>query len=236
MRAGDFSCVSDYLHYVVSDPTGQEFAQLIDAISTNLTSFFREINHFHFLSHTYLPNLIQKKRKAPSNRIRAWSAGCSSGEEPYSLAITILEALENSPSWDVKILATDISHKVLKTAIEGIYDKSRIDPVPPLQKTKYLIPSRHCGKTSYEIVHHLRDLICFRHLNLMDSWPFKGPFDFIFCRNVMIYFDKNTQQNLVGRFWECLETGGLLFTGHSESLTGITHKFRYLQPTIYAKP
>jgi len=236
LRQGKFRTFQEYMEHVLEDKTGVEFSILIDSLSTNLTSFFREPQHFDFLRSEFLPSLLERKEKKRDFRIRAWSAGCSSGEEPYSIAITLLEAVAGRPCWDVKILATDISTSVLETAKKGIYKKERIAPVPSIQKHKYLIESRVNNEKVYEVSDSLRKVIIFKYLNLMESWPIKGPIDFIFCRNVMIYFDKPTQSRLINRYWDLLCSGGVLFTGHSESLTGIDHKFKYVQPTIYMKP
>jgi chemotaxis protein methyltransferase CheR len=235
LRLGGFPNATEYVRQVLSAGEGEEFTELIDSLSTNLTSFFREMGHFDYLMQSFLPELLRRKQSARSSRIRAWSAGCSTGEEPYSLAITLLDATGNDPSWDTKLLATDISTKVLQTARTGVYDRSRAASVPPLLRGSYLTPCSVNGRSVNEVAPAVRRLVTFAYLNLMEPWPFSGPFDFIFCRNVMIYFDKPTQQKLVNRFWDCLDRGGLLFTGHSESLTGISHRFRYVQPTIYAR-
>ncbi len=236
MRQGGFEQVRDYLAAVEADTTGQSFTLLIDAISTNLTSFFRENRHFEYLSQTHLPALLARKSKLGHKRLRIWSAGCSSGEEPYTLGMVFSEALgAEAGEWNVKILASDISTRVLKIAESGVYDKARVESVPPALRAKYFAANRMEGKTVCQAGIALRRLITFRHLNLMENWPFTGPFEVIFCRNVMIYFDKPTQQKLVNRFHQVLQPGGLLFTGHSESLTGISHPFRYVQPTIYQK-
>ena len=220
-----------FLDHVKTDHSGEAVAGLIDAMSTNLTSFFRESQHFDYLRETFLPALIAKRKLTGQQRLRGWSAGCSTGEEPYSLAMTLIEAA-GSDVLDVKLLATDISRPVLETARQGVYDKARLDSVPVAFRTRYFEPG---GQGRFKAGQPLRDVVRFNHLNLMETWPFTGPFDFIFCRNVMIYFDKPTQQRLVSRFYDCLEPGGLLFTGHSESLTGVSHKFKYVLPTIYAK-
>lgn len=236
LRKGNFATFNGYIEYVLSDKSGKEFARLIDVLTTNLTSFFREKQHFEFLSTDFLPSLLRKKGQNGDYRIRAWSAGCSSGEEPYSIAITLLEAINGLGRWDTKVLATDISSTMLETARTGIYSKERIAPVPALQKNSYLTLRYIDGEKLFEVNKSLRNIIIFKHLNLMADWPVTGPIDFIFCRNVMIYFDKATQTRLVNRYWNILNSGGILFTGHSESLTGIEHKFKYVQPTIYAKP
>ena len=238
LRHGNFKSFSDYLKHVLEDKTGKEFSILIDSISTNLTSFFREGQHFEFLRSRFIPSLLEQKAKSRNFRIRAWSAGCSSGEEPYSIAITLLDAVQGQGRWDIKILATDISTSILDTAQRGVYDKQRIEPVSPMQRQKYLMTSHTADKQkAFEVSKSLKDVVIFKYLNLMEDWPINpsGGIDFIFCRNVMIYFDKRTQENLVNRYWNVLAPKGILFTGHSESLTGIEHKFKYIQPTIYMK-
>ena len=225
--------VSEYLDRVLENPGSAEFTQLVDSLSTNLTSFFRESNHFTYLSGSLLPALFARKKARGEKTIRGWSAACSSGEEPYTLAMVTLEAMEaEGAMFDAKILATDISTKVLEMAKAGVYDRQRTQPVPAALKAKYLISRK--DKQS-EVSGALRNVVRFGHMNLVKPWPFTGPLDFIFCRNVMIYFDKPTQQALVNRFHEILAPGGMLFTGHSESLTGVAHPFRFIQPTIYEK-
>ncbi len=236
LRQRNFKTFQEYIKYVFADKTGKEFSILIDSLSTNLTSFFREKQHFDFLREKFLPRLMERKRKNRNFRIRVWSAGCSSGEEPYSIAITLLEEIAGQGRWDVKILATDISTTILDTARKGVYGPKRIAPLSGMQKNKYLMMHRVNGEKVFEVAGSVRNIVIFKHLNLMKDWPIKAPLDFIFCRNVMIYFDKPTQQSLVNRFWDLLDSGGILFTGHSESLTGINHKFNYVQPTIYMKP
>jgi chemotaxis protein methyltransferase CheR len=240
VRAGGFASVGDYLQHVLADRGSQAFAGFIDSISTNLTSFFREPQHFDFLANTFLPKLLRNKSNAGDNLVLAWSTACSSGEEPYSLAMTMLDAaaLVNSGSvrWDLRLLATDISTAMIARARAGMYPLSRLGGVPDQQRRRYLLSAaRLDDEAAMETSPQLQSLVRFRHLNLIDPWPFNGPFDFIFCRNVMIYFDKPTQQKLVERFWNCLRPGGLLFTGHSESLAGITHRFAHARASIYEK-
>jgi chemotaxis protein methyltransferase CheR len=201
-----------------------------------LTKFFREEQHFEYLRSTFLPRLLESKQARHEWRIRAWSAGCSSGEEPYSIAITLLEAVQGRGRWDVKILASDVSGRVLARADEGVYDEERVEPIPLPLRNKYLLRTREGGEKTYVVSNSLRDVVIFRQVNLIHDWPVRGPLDFVFCRNVMIYFDKPTQGRLVNRFYDLLAPGGILFTGHSESLTGIQHRFRYVRPTIYVKP
>ena len=236
LREGNFRTFSEYIRHVLDDPTGGEFAVLVDSLSTNLTKFFREEQHFEYLRSQWLPPQLAAKQSRRDFRIRGWSAGCSSGEEPYSIAITLLEAVQGQGRWDVKLLATDVSTRILEKAQEGLYEKDRVEPIPPPLRNKYLIRTRENGADLYEVADSLRNIVIFGYLNLMQDWPIKGPLDFIFCRNVMIYFDKPTQNRLINRFYDLLAPGGVLFTGHSESLTGIEHRFKYVQPTIYTKP
>ncbi len=222
-----------YLDYLQGDSGQAELIAMVDALSTNLTSFFREPSHFEYLSEKIIPSLIA--RKDTDKTIRIWSAGCSSGEEPYSIAIALCEAMSGLASWDVRILATDISTAVLAKAQAGVYDETRFDTVPRPLRNRYFVHQGGRDSRHYRVSPVARDLITFGRLNLMESWPMKGPFDVIFCRNVMIYFDKQTQGMVIHRFEQLLRTGGILLLGHSESLTGIRHKFKYVQPTVYQK-
>ena len=235
LRQGNFRTFSEYIEHLLEDKSGKEFSILIDSLSTNLTKFFREEQHFEFFRSEFLPGLLDAKASKRDQRIRGWSAGCSSGEEPYSLAITLLEAVEGRGEWDIRILATDISTRVLETARRGVYDQERLEPIPSSLKKRYFVPYRRDGRDVYQVADRLGDIVVFGYLNLVKDWPIRGPLDFIFCRNVMIYFDKPTQEHLVGRFRDLLSPGGVLLTGHSESLTGIKHGFEYIQPTIYMK-
>jgi chemotaxis protein methyltransferase CheR len=235
LRVGKFRSFEEYLGYVFEDPTGHAFSELVDTLSTNLTSFFRENQHFEYIQSELLPKLLEEKRCRRDLRLRAWSAGCSSGEEPYSMGITVLEAVQDKGTWNVKILGTDISTRMLELARRGCYEPQRVAPVPAMQKQRYLMPVMVRGERHFQIGPELRHVVILKHLNLMQDWPIRGPIDFIFCRNVMIYFDKPTQERLVQRFYALLDDGGFLFTGHSESLTGITHNFKYVRPTIYRK-
>ena len=236
LRLLGYESYSDYIEFIQHDPSGEEFSSLIDAISTNFTSFFRERQHFDFLEKQFLPGLLENKAKKNNYRIRAWCAGCSSGEELYAIAITILDTIGDNLRWDVKILATDISTRMLETAQKGVYDQKRIEPLSAAQKQKYLTVSRSQGEKLYEVKPEVKKMTIVRHLNFMNDWPIQTSLDFIFCRNVMIYFDRPTQQKLVTRFWNLLDPGGILFTGHSESLTGIKHAFNYIEPAVYQKP
>lgn len=217
-----------YFQLVENDASGSERIWMIDALTTNKTSFYREMDHFEFLEKSVLPFLKER-------RLRIWSAACSTGEEPYSIAIELRECLPQIDSWDAKILATDLSTRVLKLAQQGVYGAEKLKPIAaPLWK-KYFDPGYASGQNNWRIKPEVAKLVRFAQLNLMDEFPMKGPFDFIFCRNVMIYFDKPTREVLVNRFYKLLKPGGFLFVGHSESLNGTTHNYKYIQPAIYQK-
>jgi chemotaxis protein methyltransferase CheR len=234
IRSGQFGSFRNYYQSVVKDQSGQELVYLLDTISTNFTFFFREQEHFSYLRSEILPALMGKKR-SNGRSLRFWSAGCSSGEEPYSIAITLLEEVENPLAWSLSILATDISTKVLKVAESGVFHKERIQSIPSLLVKKYFLKGDRNWQDFVRVKDHVKEHIQFERLNLMESFHFKGAFDCIFCRNVMIYFDKKTQADLVNRFCGCLEKGGFLLIGHSESLAGISHPFRYVRPAVYKK-
>ena len=234
IRSGQFKSFRDYYRYVLNDPSGQELVYLLDSISTNFTFFFREQKHFDYLQSELLPDLMNRKRNR-GRRLRFWSAGCSSGEEVYSIAMTLLEAIEKPSTWDISILGTDISTKALKVAEAGVFHKERVQPLPSELVKKYFLKGDHNWQDYVKIKDHVKKIVQFRRVNFMESFHFKEPFDSIFCRNVMIYFDKKTQTDLVNRFYDCLEEAGVLMIGHSESLTGIPHPFQYIRPAIYKK-
>lgn len=228
----------DYLKYLKEgDDARQELSRMVTVISTNVTYFFREEDHFHFLKDRVLPEIYREKERHGVKKIRCWSAGCSSGEEPYSLAITINDYLNgNLNSMDIKILATDVSTHVLEKAVKGMYKIAALENVPPhlIKRNFYRGVNNREGFAM--VKEHLKNMVLVRFLNLMEkNYPFKGPFDFIFCRNVMIYFDKSTQRELLCKFHERLEPGGYLFLGHSEGLTGTHSGFKYVAPAVYVK-
>lgn len=237
LRALQLTGFREYLIFLREDleAGGNELTALLDAVSTNLTSFFRENAHFQYLASVVLPDLAATRR-AGERKLRIWSAGCSSGEEPYSIALTLCEQLPDWEQWDLGILATDLSTRVLQIARQGEYEAQRLATVPAGMLNTYFARLPDTTEKRYQVRAAVRRLVHFARLNLMAPWPMSGPFDIIFCRNVMIYFDKPTQGALVRRFAELLAPGGTLFIGHSESLTGIEHSFRYVQPTIYEKP
>lgn len=219
----------EYYQHVVEDSTGESLINLIDALTTNHTSFFREPAHFDFLRKTFLPEWKDR------GTIGIWSAACSTGEEPYSIAIGLLEELGPAAPGKIRILATDISTRVLAKAGQGIYPAERFEGLPGLQLRRFWLRGEGDWAGCYRAKKQLRALVEFRRLNLLEPVPQIGHFPLIFCRNVMIYFDKPTQQRVVERLAGCLEPGGYLLTGHAESLTGIEHGLKYVQPAIYRK-
>ncbi|MFT6208957.1 MAG: chemotaxis protein methyltransferase CheR [Colwellia sp.] len=215
--------------------TEKEQDYFINAITTNLTSFFREQHHFDYMTQDELPKLLGN-RLSHDKRLRIWSSASSTGEEPYSIAITVLEAMKSQLSqWDVKILATDIDSNVLAVAKEGTYDERRIEDVPRKFKEKYFTKGIGINESKVKVGKQLQALITFKKLNLLHEWPMKGPFDIIFCRNVIIYFDKKTQQELFARYYEMLAPGGLLILGHSENLGQYQQHFESVGRTIFRK-
>ena len=234
LRRGNFSSFSDYYRYVTTDEGQDELVMMIDSLSTNLTYFFRESGHFRKLR-SVLPDMAAVRNEGRKNaRLQIWSAGCSSGEEPYSLAITAKELLgENAAS--VAILATDISTRVLAAAIRGIFPRERMRDVSDQILKRYFRYGSGKWAGFYQVKKEIRDMVRFLRFNLMDFPPADFASDVIFCRNVMIYFDKPTQEMLVNRLYQTLNKGGYFFVGHSESLTGLTHPFNYIEPSVYRK-
>ncbi len=230
----------EYYDLVQQKTKKSELTELINCITTNKTEFYREPHHFEFVAREILPEMMRRARRGEiSRRIRVWHAGCSTGEEPYTLALTLAEALGQEPNWDVRQLASDIDTQVLAHAERGIYELERIAPVPERLVKKYFRQGTGEQAGYVKVSPALRDRITFRRINLLDdTWPIRNDvrFDMIFCRNVIIYFDKPTQRRLLTRFQEWLRPGGCLFIGHSESLFGINHHFESLGGTIYRLP
>ena len=237
IRQRKMSGFREYFQWMQSDTTGEALREVMNAISTNLTSFFRENEHFQFMSKVMLPQIeANSQRMGGKIRLRGWSAGCSTGEEVYTMSMTISESVKRLEEWDVKLLATDIDTEVVAHGQRGVYGVDRISGIPPALVKKYLENSVDAkGKPAYRMSERLRNMITFRHLNLFTEWPFRNKFNFIFCRNVMIYFDRPTQEALINRYYDVLGSGGYLFIGHSESLSGVNHRFEYVKPTIYMK-
>ncbi len=217
LRFLGFSDYGKYLDYVISDQSGTELAELIDAIATNVTSFFREREHFCLMDSFYRAWYDEGQR-----RFRLWSAACSTGEEPYSMAITLQESGRLQGA-DVKILATDISSKVMRIAKEGVYSAGKLETVSqPVLNAYFRKTGTKKDVEEYQVQQVLKDMILYRRLNLAaPPFKLKGPLDMIFCRNVMIYFERRTRCRLVEEFGRLLRPGGYLFVGHAESLTGL---------------
>ena len=232
LRALSLKGFDDYLP-LIEDSRSSEAETFLNSLTTNVTEFFRENHHFELLSTTLLPQLI--KTHARDRRIRIWSAGCSSGEEPYSLAIVLREVCPQE-GWDIKILATDIDSDVLTRAAAGVYPLEKVEKMSRVRLQKHFLQGKGAHSGMVRVRDELKRSITFRQLNLMGDWPMRGPFDVIFCRNVIIYFDPPTRTRLVQRYASLLEPGGHLFLGHSESLTGNLGSFQPCAKTVYRRP
>ncbi len=222
----------EYYDYVLNDASGEELIHLIDAVSTNFTSFFREKTHFDYLSSTVLKEYASL---GLSGDFTVWSAACSSGEEPYTLSIVLNEFAAKEQRFRFSIQATDISTKVLAIAQKGVYADEKVRTMPPELLRRYFQKGKGNSEGYVKVKKTLSQPISFRRFNLMDQYPWQAELDVIFCRNVMIYFNRETQQQLVDKFYTCLKPGGHLFIGHSESLTAINHRFRQVTTTGYKK-
>ncbi|MBI1208716.1 MAG: chemotaxis protein [Azospirillum sp.] len=231
LELSDFGAYCDLLE---SDLDGGEIGCLVNALTTNLTSFFREPHHFRHLTETALPQM--RSGQTPRPRLRIWSAGCASGPEPYSIAMVLLSAVADLRRWDARILATDIDTQVIETARRGYYPIELGETIPPelrLRSTRRLRNPQ--GEQRLAMGDELRRLIVFKPLNLLEPWPMKGPFDVIFCRNVLIYFDRTVRKRIADGFTDLLTPGGFLYLGHSESLYGVTDRLVQTGPTIYRR-
>ena len=217
VRKLELTSFAEYCALVESDAGKQERGEMIAALTTNVTRFFREPHHFQHLRERVLPGLVTHARAG--GRVRLWSAACSSGQEPYSIALTLLSVMPDAPRHDVKILATDIDPNVLATGEAGIYDASALEPVP-MSLRKAWFSSLNDGTGCLRANDELRGLVSFRKLNLIGSWPMRGKFHAIFCRNVVIYFDGDTQEAVWSRMTPLLEDNGALYIGHSERVSG----------------
>jgi chemotaxis protein methyltransferase CheR len=230
LRKLQLSSFSEYCA-LVELGVGEEMQELTNAMTTNLTSFFRENYHFEQLGAEALPDIA--RQRAQARRVRLWSAGCSTGEEPYSMAMVVREAQPDFAEWDVRLLATDIDSKVVQTAAAGVYATDRLKGVEQQRLARWF--ERDEQRQHYTVGNELKSLITFKHLNLLHTWPIKGPFDVIFCRNVTIYFDKDTQRDLFDRMADVQEPGGWLFVGHSENLFNITRRYKLVGRTVYRR-
>ncbi len=233
-----FQSYKAYLHHVLGTPDGKhERLHLIDALTTNKTDFYREPIHFQYLVDDALPELMNKNKSDGRRELHVWSAGCSSGEEAYTLAIVLNEALEQFVGIRFGILATDISKSSLDTARTAIYPEHRIEPVPLSIRKKYFLRSRNPAESLVQMGSGLRDRVRFTSLNLMNrDFRIQQKMDVIFCRNVLIYFNTDTREKLIQRFEKQLVPGGYLFVGHSESLNGLDTNMKPVSPMVYRKP
>lgn len=235
LGVGSFHEYADYLFS--REGQGLELIHLIDVVTTNKTDFFREPAHFDYLVSTALPTLAESRGVGFRRGLSLWSAGCSSGEEPYTLAMVLAEFAEQNQGFSYNILATDICTTVLDKAKLGIYGEERVEPVSLPLKRKYLLRGKDRQSGLVRIVPELRSRIRFRRLNFMDDdFGMREPMDIIFCRNVVIYFDKRTQERLLNKFARYLIPGGYLFMGHSETLSGLDVPFAQVASTVYRKP
>lgn len=230
IRAGGFTSFDEYFRHVSSDGTGEALIAMIDSLTTNHTSFLREQQHFQFLTETVLPAYLDR------SRIDIWCAASSTGEEPYSILLSLLNELGARRTPDVRIQASDISTRVLTAARKGIYSAERLAALPPDWMRRFFLRGEGKSQGLYRVKPDLAAKVEFRRVNLMDPFPESVVFQVIFCRNVMIYFDQKTQENVVNRLAACLEPGGYLFVGHAESLTAIRHDLQYVKPAVYQKP
>lgn len=238
LRALDLKNFKEYCALLKNDD-GETFSEecthFINAITTNVTSFFRENHHFEYMADTLLPELIRKKSEESKPRLRIWSAGCSSGKEPYSIAMVLKECIPDIERWDAKILATDLDSNILEVAKEGIYPKDHLKEISFDRRKRWFQMGRGGNDSSIKVLNEAKELVTYRKLNLTEAWPMKGPFDIIFCRNVTIYFDRDTRIKLLDNFAEYLDDDGHLFVGHSESLFGLTRRFSTVGRTIHRK-
>lgn len=231
LKDAGFKTFKEYYEYLIADKTGKASIVFIDKITTNHTFFMREVDHFYYFRDTVLPYL---EKEVKNHDLRIWCAGCSSGEEAYTLQMLMTDYFGNKPQkWDTELLATDISTSVLSKAIKGVYSNEQIKPLPDNWKKMHF---KKYDEDNVTIVDSIKKKITYRKFNLMsESFPFKKKFQVIFCRNVMIYFDNKTRKELVNKFYEASDKGAYLFIGHSESLNNIDTKYKYVMPALYRK-
>jgi chemotaxis protein methyltransferase CheR len=232
LRALHLTSFAEYCDMLRGPEAEDEVEHVVNAITTNITHFFREPHHFEHLRTQVLIKRVTERPRRP--RLRIWSAGCSSGEEPHSIAMVAADVLKQGEGWDALILATDIDTNVLKRASAGVYSAESVETIPETYRKRFLrrVPG---AADKVQIADEVRRLIRFKQLNLHHGWPMKGPFDVIFCRNVAIYFDKPTQKKLFNRYADLLEIGGYFYLGHAESLIGASDRFEVADKTVYRR-
>lgn len=235
LRHSGFEDVDGYLHHLEHDANEEDMLVFFDLLSTNVTSFYRDRPHFDYLEREFFTPLARETMTTPGRRIRIWSAACSTGPEVYSLGMTALECLGDIKSWDFKILGTDLSNFAVSKAKAGAYSADELKGVPRELLRKYFTKQPGSTKGHHTVTPELRSLASIARLNLMDDWPFKGHFDVIFCRNVMIYFDAPTRRELVLRFHSLLRPRGILAVGSAETLAGLKVPFTAAQASVYIK-
>ncbi len=236
VRTGGYKSFREYYRHVEEDQSGQMLCQLLDAISTNTTHLFREIRHFNLLRDIVTRWADDRAWRSRHSSLRIWSAACSSGEEPYSIGMTVRDALARHPGLDIKVLATDLSTRMLSVAKLGLFEAHRVGTVPADLRHRYFRKVVRDGQPMLQIAPEIRECVTFSQFNLMTpTFPFRHGFHVIFCRNVMIYFDRATQETLVNKLAGHLLPGGYLMIGHSESLNGIRQPLAYIEPTVYRK-
>lgn len=217
LRALGLESFREYCKFVGGAEGVSERQNMLAALTTNVTRYFREPHHFEHLKSRVLPDLLARARAR--GRVRIWSAGCSTGQEPYSIALTVLDLLPDAAQYDVRILATDIDPNVVATGRAGVYSDEAVQPVPAPLRDRWMVRVKDGTRDAWAAGEEMRRLVAFRELNLMGNWPMKGRFDAIFCRNVVIYFDEPTQARIWSRFAPLLNPGGRLYVGHSERVT-----------------
>jgi len=233
LRTLEMNSYAEYIDYVFGKTGNQEIIMMMDVVSTNKTDFFREPGHFAFLVDKVLPEYYKNNK---SKLFKVWSAGCSSGEEPYTLAMVLSEFATQHPGFDYMIFGTDLSTHVLQKAKAAIYEDKRVEVVPMEYKRKYLLKSKDSDKHLVRIVPELRRRLKLKRLNFMDNdYAVAETFDVIFCRNVLIYFDRQNQENVITKLCRNLHPDGFFFLGHSESIAGINVPLKHIQPTVYRK-
>jgi chemotaxis protein methyltransferase CheR len=232
LRTLQLSSFAEYIAVLEKSPEG-EIEEFTNAITTNLTSFFRESHHFDYLASEVLPRVVADSDG--TRRMRLWCCAASTGEEPYSIAIVLREAQKLLNGFDVKLLATDLDSAVLATGAAGVYNDERLKGMSPARMSRFFQPGTGANIGKYRVHEELRKLITFKQLNLMHEWPVRGPFEVIFCRNVIIYFDKETQRALFARMAELQRPGDILFLGHSESLYKVSDKYDLIGRTVYRR-
>lgn len=239
IRALHLDSFSEYCDYVLSAEGMQdELIHMIDLVTTHKTEFFREGEQFEYLYKNALPDLVKNYGAGTTDPLVIWSAGCSTGEEPYTLSMVLSEFKEKCPirGFDFFIIASDISQRVLSIAKRGIYEEEKIGQIPLELRKKYLLRSKDRSRGLVRFIPEIRSKIRFRVLNFMETdFCFREPLDIIFCRNVVIYFDKAMQENLFMRFYNCLKDGGFLFIGHSETMSGMTLPYTRVSNSVYRK-